>query len=198
MFLTDVARSAHKYAVQAKDLSGFNPQIAYELMTRIRQLDWLFDQITALEDEFWRRHEVKHGVTPPGSNIVRIYMSSDVPRDISPILPLEEQLRLQVECFYYVAQRLLNILDQCQKQLPGLRRIAAKGTRRVRNNLIEHANKDGGRPSYSFSISRQAGIRLRSAAFTDEPDVYVDQGIHFNVTELRDQLDTMICRALTA
>jgi hypothetical protein len=46
---------------QSRMATGFNHDVAFELISRIRQLGWIYDQITALEREFWSLEEKQRG-----------------------------------------------------------------------------------------------------------------------------------------
>ena len=200
MLFGDTARLALGYAhrAEAQKMPGFDSDVAFELLSRIRQLDWLYDEIGELEREYWLFEEKRRGPRPTDTNWINAFVSSGIPKDLEPTLSIEDRLRVLVESFYYLAHRLLVILDQCSLGLPGLTTIRAPAVRRVRNNLIEHANKPGGRVPYTFSISNVAGVRLRSVGKVGEPDVFLDNGIHNNAVELRDELDAMLHSAIAA
>ena len=156
--------------------TSFDPEVAKELLARLRQLEWLYTKVLSLEQQLVDEYQQKHGVL---HNVVFVYLAKDVPDDPEAPFTLQEELRVVAETFYHCAHRLLVILDQCAGVLPRLGSISAISVRRVRNNLIEHANKKGGRPSYTFSVSNAAGIRLRSAARINEPDTYLDEGLYW-------------------
>ena len=198
MFFGNAAQLALNYGqkAQAQNAAGFNHDLAFELISRIRQLSWIYDQITVLEREYWELEEHRRGPRPPSTNWITVFIASAIPESLEPELAIEDKLRVLVESFYYLAHRLLVILDQASGNLPEMGRVKAEAIRRVRNNLIEHANKSGGRLIYSFSISNAAGVRLRSAAKTGDPDTFLDEGIHINAGQLRDELETMLRKAV--
>ena len=100
------------------------------------------------------------------------------------------------ESFYYSAHRILVILDQSQVSLPGLKPINAEEIRRVRNNLVEHANKKGGHPVYTFSVSNADGLRLRTVSRPSDPEAYLDEGIHTNARRFLRELQAVIEAAM--
>jgi hypothetical protein len=184
MFFHQTAQLVLRYAQASEQHPGFgfNADIAFELLSRVRQLDWLYGQIVELERSYWVMEEQRHGSHPSNTNWVNVFFPSN---DLKDDLSVEERLRVLVECFYYVAHRLLVIFDQCSTSLPGLGTLRATAIRRVRNNLIEHANRPGGRVLYSFSISNAAGVRLRSLGKVGEPETFLDNGIHANAVGLQ-------------
>jgi hypothetical protein len=201
------AELALDYARKAQALkgSGFNPQFAWEVISRIRQLDCLYGQIVELEKQFWATRERLRGPRDSDTIWFHAILFTEFPEKLEDKLSLEESIRLLAESFYYVAHRLLVILAECAPALPGVKKLSARGIKRVRNNLIEHANapaanKAPGRPSYNFSISTAAGIRLRSVAPAAEsagqPVGFMDEGIHSNAGELRNELEKMLRSAI--
>src|SRR5262245_1846803 len=199
MLFSDTARLALEYArtAEAQMRPGFESDVAFELLSRIRQLDWLYDEVVELERQYWLLEEKRRGPRRADTNWINVFVSSGIPTAVESTLSIEDRLRVLVESFYYLAHRLLVILDQCSKALPGSTTIQALAVRRIRNNLIEHANKTG-RVTYTFSISNVAGVRLRSIGKVGEPDTFLDSGIHTNAMELRDQLDAMLRSAVAA
>ena len=197
MHFEPLAALAARYAVarQAADES-FAIGIGNEIISRLRQLDWLFGQVTSLEAGLIAEWETSHSPLQPRHNVVIVYLDENAAVQATGPFTSQEQLRILAEAFYYTAHRLLSILDECGAYLPGLKPVQAVSIRRIRNNLIEHANRKGGRPSYTFSVSNASGIRLRSAARAGEPDVYMDEGLRGNALELAGQLQSMLVAAV--
>lgn len=191
----NIISMARDYARALRDRPGDGDiEVTGEIVLRLRQLQWLYQRIDELERIVLAEYERAHGSLKQGENVVLAYFSRDLPADTSTSFQPQEELRLLGESFYYSAQRILTILDQCQSLLPGLKPIRAHGVRRVRNNLIDHPNKKGGHPCYTFSVSNAAGLRLRTVSRPDDPDAYLDEGIHANAREFIEQLE----RALEA
>ena len=174
---------------QNRSGTGFDIEVGKEMLGRLRSLEWLYARVVELEGQLIADYESIHGTLQPNTNVVLVYLAH-IPEVAEPFTP-QEELRILAEAFYHCAYRLLVILKQCGDVLPGLRSVEAIGIRRVRNNLIEHANKKGGRASYTFSVSNAAGIRFRSAALAAEPDAYLDEGLRANASELRSSLGAL-------
>jgi len=66
MLFSDTARLALGYAhrAEAQKMPGFDSDVAFELLSRIRQLDWLYDEILQLEGEYWLLEEKRRGPRP--------------------------------------------------------------------------------------------------------------------------------------
>jgi hypothetical protein len=171
---------------------GFDIDIAKEMFARLRQLAWLYDNVTRLEKRVIDRYQELHGPLSQGTNVVIVFSTKDSPDDPTAQFTIPEQLCVFGEAFYECAHRLLTILDECKASLPGLRPPAAAGVRRVRNNLVVHANKKGGTPMYTFSVSNAAGLRLRPASKLEEPGPYLDEGLRANAAELSSQLSELL------
>lgn len=164
-------------------------EVASEVVLRLRQLHWLYDRIHKLETTLLADFERVHGPAKSGETVLLAFLNRHIPNEADVPFQPQEELRLFGESFYHCAHRILVILDQCQYLLPGLKPIEARGIRRVRNNLIEHANKQGGHAYYSFSVSNAAGLRLRTISRAEDPDAHLDEGIHANARELVAQLE---------
>ena len=106
-----------------------------------------------------------------------------------------DQLRLDVEAFYFVADRIID-LSQHRDALPGISPVEAPGVQRVRNNLVAHAHKKSGNLAMTFSVNSDSGTRLRDARRTQDLAGYQDPGIHRNATEFREQVRRSLEAAL--
>lgn len=179
--ISRVLAAAHAWAHRSTFADPIiGAQVAWELLVRLQQLRWLIDEIHRCEEAYWRRHRAEVRKNP---NLIRFHICSAIPSAM-PEFAAEDVMRLHAENFYWVAHRLLVIVSQC-RELHALPPVEAPAIRRVRNNLIEHANKPGGRHAYSFSVSTAAGVRLRGAApVEDRQDAYPDEGIAANGMEL--------------
>ena len=162
--------------------------IAKEALSRFRQLTWLYSKITELEARVIERYEMLHGPIASGTNVVIVFSNLASPDNPDAEFTLPEQLCLLGECFYESAFRLIALFDECQAALPGLTPPSAKGVRRVRNNLLVHANKKAGTTLYMFSVSNAGGLRLRPAFMIDKASPYLDKGFKANAAELSNQL----------
>lgn len=174
---------------------GCDITIAKEVFARLRQLAWLYDNVTRLEKRVIGRYQELHGPLKEDTNVVIVFTAQDSPINPTAEFTIPEQLCVFGEAFYECAHRLLTILDECKTLLPGLRPPAAAGVRRVRNNLFVHANKKGGTNMYIFSVSNAAGLRLRPASKPEEPSSYLDEGLRINAAELSGQLAEILASA---
>ena len=148
---------------------GFDPHIVQEIREKLRQLNFLYSEIIALQERVLDELEKTLGPRREDENRILVF-----PRIYPPPNPDQlgaqgsfefddtSRLWLYVEAFYYFAHRTLVLVRQKGYSLPGISKFEAYGVSRVRNNLIEHANKKGGVSTYSFSVSNAAGVRLRS------------------------------------
>jgi hypothetical protein len=173
------------------DRPGLDEHVAQELIARLRQLSWLYDKATELEDRVMHRYAQLKGPIAPGTSAVIVFHTNEAIANPKTEFTLPEQLSVFAEAFYETAFRVLTILDQCGSALPGLAPIKATGVRRVRNNLFVHANKPFGTTIYTFSVSNTAGVRLRPASKVDEPTPYMDEGLRVNAAELSAELSTL-------
>ena len=184
-----------------EEAPGFDAQLVKEIRGRLRQLEHLYDQILTLQNEILAEEERKQGPRPPDTNWVLVFTNFGPPPDpniaedgIDP-LSVSEQLMLVTEAFYYIAHRVKKIVDQCGASLPQLARFTAAGVARVRNNLLEHANRSAGTSVFSFSVSNAAGVRLRPVSRLTDSDTHMDQGILRNAAEFKADLEAVLERA---
>jgi hypothetical protein len=192
VFQTSIGHMATYLQRCSGTVPSFDIAIAKEVFARLRQLAWLYDNVARLEKRVVDRYQELHGPLSSGTNVVIIFSTKDSPDDPMAQFTMPEQLCVFGEAFYECAHRLLTILDECKASLPGLRPPAAAGVRRVRNNLVVHANKKGGTPMYTFSVSNAAGLRLRPVANSEEPSPYLDEGLRANAAELAGQLSSIL------
>ena len=116
---------------------------------------------------------------PPEENPERIASLPSEPQD---------DLRCDVEYFYYSAHRIQDIISESKEDLPGLIRFTAKGVTLVRNNLVEHPARKDGVIVFSHSVG-PSGPKLRSIRWSlDEPGTQ-DQGLWKNAAEFENLLN---------
>jgi hypothetical protein len=183
--------------------AGFDASRVLEIRLRLRQLSFLHAQAEAEEKEAMTAWERAQGQRREGE--VRIFVIAPLTEPGDPDvgdyeLPSRfvgpDRLQLYGEAFYYVAHRILVLIRQSPDGLPGLQGLKADGVSRVRNNLLEHANKKGGSSVASFSISSAAGMRLRPVVADHNADSYLDEGLRANAREFRDNLTRKLSAAL--
>lgn len=186
----------------AERSQAFDATIGNEVRRRLRQLSHLAAEVGTLSEAVLAKADPER---PSG---ILIFASTSPPPDCSDDerrervrvpLGVEEHLQLVTESFYYLAGRLLTILQQCRNSLPHVPDVVAGGVLRVRNNLIEHANKKSGETVVSFALTRSTGPCLRALSEIPlTPHTHRDRGFTANVTELRTSLDRAFQAALDA
>jgi hypothetical protein len=186
-----------EYAARREPVDRAGAEVAREIALRLRHIRWLSTRIDELEKALLNAHYAEHGVPQPRTTVMIGFLPTLAPDAATSPLTEQETLQLFAETFYYSAHRILTVLDECANVLPGLKSVRAKGVRRVRNNLIEHANKKGGHSTYSFSLSNAAGVRLRAARLPEESVGFIDEGFRTNSSEFQSELESML-RAVAA
>jgi hypothetical protein len=173
---------------------GADDQLVQEIHRRLRQLEHLYRDILSLQGAVLQEQEAARGRQLANTNWVLVFTHFGAPPGPGPVpdgfatLSTQERLLLNTEAFYYFAHRVKVIIEQCRTHLPGITPLRARAVTRVRNNLLEHANKKSGTTVFSYSVSKAAGIRLRPVSRTGETRTYVDQGIVRNAKELAAEL----------
>lgn len=184
---------------------GFDAHIVHEIREKLRQLDFLYSEIFVLQEQLMAESEGTLG--PKEENKVRILVCTLIgpPQDLDQLgeygnveFAASNKLWMFTEAFYYFAHRALVLVRERSDSLPDILPIEAVGVSRVRNNLIEHANRKSGIDTFSFSISDAAGVRLRPVKQVGESEGYMDEGIIINAAELKEKLERSLTQALKA
>jgi len=106
--------------------------------------------------------------------------------------PSQRGLRLDTEFYYYKAHRLITIL-QC---LPGLRKTECKQIAIVRNQLLEHAERQPSGVTYpGFAVNPEVGPIIKGTRRGDQAGVHEDQGFAANHAALLEVLSEKLKRA---
>lgn len=176
---------------------GFGMHQLLELRERLKQLSYLHLNIIAGQEQLLQDHEAKNGPRKPNQNLVLVFASIGLPSDAADVsgserFTTQDELKLHLETFYYIAHRIKVILQKAGGALPQLDSFEAIGITRVRNNLLEHANQKGGRIVYSFSVSNAAGARLRPVGMLGDADTFVDPGFPSNASEFKQNLERLL------
>ena len=175
---------ARRYALRLNALVGpSRSEEAFATAGRLRRLRWLYSEVVGIENALLESAGDDH----PREAVILAYVNRGVPAGADAEFSEPERIRLLGESVYYAAHRILKIIDKCQSALPGLQPLAAVGVRRVRNNLIEHANQTAGNPAATFTVSRAAGLSLRRVSHLEHERPVLDQGIHTNLKEFVEQ-----------
>lgn len=183
--------------------TGFAAQRVLEIRLMLRQLSFLYAQIVTEQDQAMAAMERARGSRPDREVRMIVVTPLSEPGDpdsaayeTPSLFGGPDRLQLYAETFYYIAHCVLVLIRQSPTGLPGLQAFKAGGIGRVRNNLLEHAHKQGGAAVPSFSVSSAAGIRLRPVLDDDEQDRYVDAGLPANAREFRENLERLLVAAL--
>ena len=162
-----------------------------EVRARLRQLDYCYGQIRNLSRELMPEPTRRQG----GKTTNQIHLFADTaPAEVNParLGLLETQnydpLIILVENFYYSSHRIIDILNDGIRFLPGLIRVRAYGVTTVRNHLIEHVRGKGGNTVYSFSLN-VSGPRLRPLSWSKDEKGSRDEGLWKNADEFRASLN---------
>lgn len=200
MFFDTAIELLDRYFWWAKTVvpAELDHHVVNEIRDRLRQLNHLYDEIVRLENGLLAENEAEHGTREADENRIVMFTNLALPADpdkaseysISPLSDAEV-LRTSVEAFYYLAHRISVIVRQCGWALPQLKPLDANGVTRVRNNLIEHANRKDGIRVLSFSVSNASSTRLRPVTHSTHEAGYVDEGFVTNATEFRDGMVAM-------
>ena len=109
------------------------------------------------------------------------------------MIELPDELELQSECFYWVANRARSIL----KQMPGLSSFEALGIRNVRNNLIEHPERPSSNIMISsFGYGMPQGPVLKALRYSHQTEIFPDAGLFVNAVEFFTAVETSATRAV--
>ena len=114
-----------------------------------------------------------------------------------------DEIELFTETFYFVAWRMMVVLNQRGPyMLPGVR-VKARGVRDVRNHLLEHPENHGQNFAQRFVITSEGPVLKNMAVIARhstgrvEPDRdSVDRGLYANARELHDELAAALGAAL--
>jgi len=116
------------------------------------------------------------------------------------------EVRLFTEIFYFVAWRLLQVLNMRRPvSFPNLREIKATGIRNVRNHLIEHPENAKAAANYQQAlIVTDDGpvLKTTEVLISGSPQRVsatsegVDRGLYINAEEFRSKMEQRVSEAL--
>jgi hypothetical protein len=156
-----------------------------EVRARLRQLEACYEAIqSGVNAILPEPAEVREGRT---TNHFHVFTETGAaepdPTRIATLPPQQhDNVVMLVEYFYYASHRVIDIVNDGLRHLPGLIRIRADGITTVRNHLIEHVRHKGGNTVYSFSLS-VSGPRLRPISWSKDPPASRDEGLWANAHE---------------
>lgn len=168
---------------------GRNRPFLIEALSRLEQLDWLVGQIALAESRALDAHHAR--------------VQSDETSNLDPTVV---GLQTLVEAFYYLAWRLISLLDRAGGPVPeliGLRKNC-RGIRIVRNQLLEHPEGKDSEihvPAIMFGTSKgpqmkfiaevKTGADGRPMFRTNKAELF-DEGLWVNAHELKVAIETKL------
>jgi hypothetical protein len=186
----DFAKTRADLETYARVNAAGGTPFVLEAIMRLDQLGWLCERVAQVEADAaaidWPAWQNSHGnVRFP---------------------PLLVELQTLTEAFYYMAWRLIALLDRIDGPIPTLRGLRSKcrGIRTVRNHLLEHPEASNSRvhvPSILFGSSE--GPRLKFIAevrsgedgtprFRTNRAELFDRGLWANAQELKSAMDARL------
>ena len=100
-----------------------------------------------------------------------------------------DELWMYVECFYYLAFRTRNVI----KNLPRLGSFDCSGIRNVRNQLLEHPEKNNSKMlTESFSWGKASGPVIKARRKEKEVRIFPDVGLYENYLEFQKNLNDLL------
>jgi hypothetical protein len=103
--------------------------------------------------------------------------------------------KILTEAFYNGAWRILTITKHWEHPLPEISFDSAR-VRNVRNQLIEHPEKNDRIFAQSFASGNETGPVLKSYRPAGQPTTYQDEGLYVNAAEFATNLLAGIARAI--
>ena len=154
---------------------GYNLDLANEVCRRLKQLSFLCERIDSYEKHF---------------ALVSI-------KDLQTYENVLFKLELYAECFYFVTWRICSILQhKTHNILAYLNTFEAKGVCDVRNQLIEHPEKESQIFMQSFMCGGDEGPVLKNARPVGDEFQIRDKGLWVNAGEFKDNLEKLLRAAL--
>lgn len=160
---------------------AFNTDIATHVSTKLEQLKYIYLKIAALEESNNTRLR----------KIVKRLDAGKKPfKGSTSGLPKSSfELQLYAEVFYYVAWRLIKMLNV---HIPGFRSFECAEIRLVRNNLLEHPEKGGHIYVNTFISGGKSGPSIKGVRPEYQAKVFVDKGFYYNVGEFLEKMKTKL------
>jgi len=179
---------------------NFNLHLAMEVEKRLEQLDYLYKKIMKKHSRCMKLVWIEQRNLQPVMQLARetgasvTYQRSDEKIEINKLM---FEIELLTESFYYLAFRMRQLLKHNSKPLPELNSIKCVGVRNVRNKLIEHPEEKGsGVILQSFGVGGEQGPTLKVERPAGQENIFPDAGLKANATELKDELERLLDKAL--
>jgi hypothetical protein len=167
--------------------TAFNPEGADRVFAWMREASPKVDSGEMTFDEYVA------GV--PGANRTQ--------EELATIVTARQEMGLFTEMFYFVAWRMVEVLNgRGPYGLPGVR-VKAHGVRNVRNHLLEHPENHGQNFAQRLVVTSEgpvlksmAAIVRHSTGRVEPDDDSVDRGLYANARELHGELAYTLGAAL--
>lgn len=188
----DFIATRSSLGVLAEAEGGAGRPFVLEALTRLDQLHWLCERVAYVEKRAasidWRAWEKS--------------AHSDY------FHPCVIELQTLTEAFYYIAWRLIALLDRDDGPIPGLRGLRSRcvGIRTVRNKLLEHPEAVNSRihvPAIMFGTPGGPRLKFVAEVKTGEDGALIfrtntsdlfDNGLWANAEELKSAIDANVGR----
>lgn len=187
--------------MEAQNPPGLNLDLGIEVKKRLEQLDYLYNMImdkhTRCMRLVWReqrrREPFLQRARETGGSI-RIQKSDDS-REIDKLV---FEIEVHTESLYYLAGRMRTVLVHRSKPLPGLNSFDCEGARNVRNKLLEHAEAQDSRIfKQTFGVGGEEGPQIKVERPAGQENIFPDAGLEANATEIKNNLEKLLDRALS-
>lgn len=190
--------------MNAEEPENFNQDLACEVRKRLEQLDYLYKLIMEKNEKYF---ELRRIVFPRDSTDI-LELKNQAAKGFHPTintLETEEDIQINklifeteifAESFYYLAHRTKVILKKGIFPFPMLKNFECKGVENVRNNLIEHPEKQGKVFIQNFALDAEQGPILKPDRPEGQEDIFLDAGLKTNALEFKNNLERKLDNAL--
>ena len=173
-YLTPAVHALERYVSRCNYSRPQGPDLGAELVERIRQADWLFRRCAVLDDQMRGAME-------------RARSLDAYPPDV------KFELQLHTECFYYVATRAAEIVQN--GWIDGLPPFACGIIPNIRHHLVEHSERKDGVVVRSWSFGGIDGPVLKPFRRQEASAAIEDPGLFANALALRESILDSVRRA---
>jgi hypothetical protein len=175
--------------------SKFPVELVGEVSERLRQLNWLLNQVSDLENADHDAVKSFSRAMQSHALLLEIDVKSattNAPVDFSKVADAYHasmhqralEIRTLTEAFYYFASRLRDVL----REFPLLGNFESKGVRDVRHHLIEHPEKVSKIFQQSIAYGDEFGPRLKVGTPAGSGARFSDNGLYANAEEFAQNL----------
>lgn len=167
-------------SLEQRKFGSANDAKAREINKRLRQLGWTVNRaneecnLSLAQSELIRQMLPLTSVTPEYQKLALEHFDTI------------DRIEFFMEAFYWIAHRTGAVI----RRMPGLKLFAVVGVRNVRNHLIEHREKSGGRPSSGLGWGGPNGPAIASEPYG------MDQGLFTNAKEFFGEVERVTRRCI--